>query len=152
MNKSRFMFVLLLTVVNLLGCGKAAQASQQSTFKANFSLNSVVENNKHFLQEETRYSSGSESGFREPFLQSHEEMTVQIAPKQVPEFMAAIRSDIEKRLIDSDTSILGSEGESNGAEHFSLSYRENEVTGVIQVWGIPGEDTNFTIIVLITEG
>jgi hypothetical protein len=146
------MFVLLLTVVNLLGCGKAAQASQQSTFKAKFSLNSVVENNKQFLLEETRYSSGAESGFKEPFLQSHEEMTVQIDPNKVPEFMAAVRSDIEKVLIDSDTRILGSESELNGAGHFSLSYRENEITGAIHMWGIPGEDTNFTIIILITEG
>jgi hypothetical protein len=66
--------------------------------------------------------------------------------------MAAVRSDIEKVLIDSDASILGSESESNGTGHFSLSYRENEITGAIHVWGIPGENTNFTIIVLITEG
>ena len=145
------MFVLLLTVVNLLGCGKTAQVPQQSTFKANFSLNSVIEKNKHFLQEETRYSSGAESGFKEPFLQSHEEMTVQIDPRKVPDFMAAVRSDIEKVLIDSDASILGSESESNGVGHFSLSYRENEITGTIQVWGIPGKNTNFIIIVLITE-
>jgi hypothetical protein len=70
----------------------------------------------------------------------------------VPEFMAAVRSDIEKVLIDSDTRILGSESELNGAGHFSLSYRENEITGAIHMWGIPGEDTNFTIIILITEG
>ena len=145
------MFVLLLTVVNLLGCGKAAQAPQQSTFKANFSLNSVIEKNKHFLLEEARYSSGAESGFKEPFLQSHEEMTVQVDPNKVPEFMAAVRSDIETILVDSDASILGSESESNGAGHFSLSYKENEITGAIHVWGIPGEGTKFTIVALITE-
>jgi len=103
------------------------------------------------LLEEARYSSEAESGFKEPFLQSHEEMTVQIDPRKVPDFMAAVRFDIEKVLIDSDASILGSENETNGAGHFSLSYKENEITGAIHVWGIPGEDTNYIIIVLITE-
>jgi hypothetical protein len=66
--------------------------------------------------------------------------------------MAAIRSDIEQAIIDSDAQILGSEGGPNDTEHFSFSYSESEIQGTIHVWGIPGEDTNFTIIVLITEG
>jgi hypothetical protein len=151
MNKSKLMFVLLLIVVNLLGCGKAAQTSQESTFKANFSLNSVVEKNKQFLLEDARHSSGAESGFEEPFLQSHEEMIVQLDPNKVPEFMTAVRSDIKQALIDSDAQILGSESGSNDTEHFSFSYSENETKGTIHVWGIPSEVTNFTLIALITE-
>jgi hypothetical protein len=146
------MFVLLLTVINLLGCGKAAQEPQQRTFKANFSLNSVIEKNKQFLLEEARHSSGSESGLPEPFLQSYEEMFIQIDSNNVVEFMAAVRSDIEQAIIDNDARILGSEDGSNDIEHFSFSYSQNEIQGTTHVWGIPGEDTNFTIIILITEG
>ena len=152
MKKSWLVIIVLIILMSLFGCGRAAPPLSQSTFKANFSLNTVVENNKHYLQEEARHSSGAESGLPEPFLQSHEEMTIQIDPKNVLEFMAAIRSDIEQAIIDSDARILGSEGGSNDTEHFSFSYSENEIQGTFHVWGIPGQDTNFTIIVLITEG
>jgi hypothetical protein len=151
MKKPLIVIASLVILVSAFGCGKATQTSSQSTFKANFSLNTVVENNKHFLLDEARYSSGAESGLPEPFLQSHEEMTVQINSSNVPEFLAAIRSDIEQTLIDSNVRILGSEDGSNDAEHFSFSYRENEIYGSIHVWGIPGGNSNFTLIVLITE-
>ena len=144
-------FVLLITIVSLFGCRRATQTASQSTFRANFSLNAVVENNKQFLLEEARHSSGAESGFQEPFVQSYEEMAIQIDPANVPAFMRAIGSDIEKALIDSDARILGNEDGSNDIEHFSFSYSENEIQGTIHVWGIPGEGTKFTIVALITE-
>jgi hypothetical protein len=145
------MFVLLIAVVSLFGCRQTTQTPSQSAFKANLSLNAVIENNKQFLLEEARHSSGAESGIQEPFIQSHEEMVIQINPNSVPEFMAAVRSDIEQAIIDSDARMLGSEGGSNDTKHFSFSYSENEIQGTIHVWGVPGEDTNFTIIALITE-
>ena len=151
MKKLGSMFVLLITIVSLFGCRRATQTPSQSAFKANFSLNAVVENNKQFLLEEARHSSGAESSVHEPFIQSHEEMVIQINPNSVPEFMAAVRSDIEKALIDSDARILGSEDGSNDVEHFSFSYSENEIQGTIHIWGIPGEGTNFTIVALINE-
>ena len=151
MKKLGPMFVLLITFVSLFGCRQATQTPSQSTFKANFSLNAVAENNKQFLLEEARHSSGAEGGLQEPFVQSHEEMIIQIDPNNLSEFMAAIRSDIEQALIDSDAHMLGSEGGSNDTEHFSFSYSENEIQGTIYVWGIPGKGTNFTIIALITE-
>ena len=151
MKKLGTTFVLLITIVSLFGCRQATQTPSQSTFKANFSLNAVVENNKQFLLEEARHSSGTESGLQEPFVQSYEEMTIQINPSNVPAFMRAVGSDIEKALIDGDARMLGSEGGTNNTEHFSFSYSENEIQGTIHVWGIPGEGTNFTLIALITE-
>ena len=103
------------------------------------------------MLEEARHSSGAESSVHEPFIQSHEEMAIQIDPANVPAFMRAIGSDIEKALIDSDARILGNEDGSNDIEHFSFSYSENEIQGTIHVWGIPGEGTKFTIVALITE-
>ena len=146
------MFVLLITIVSLSGCRRATQTPSQSAFKANFSLNAVVEDNKQLFLEEARHSCGAENGNQEPFIQSHEEMTIQIAPKNAPEFMAAIRSNIEKLLGDSNARILDSESESSDIKLFSFSYSKNEIHGSIHVWGISGEGTKFTIIVLITEG
>ena len=151
MKKLGSMFILLITIVSLFGCRQATLTPSQSTFKANFSLNAVVENNKQFLLEEARHSSGAESGLQEPFVQNHEEMTIQINPVNISAFMRAVSSDIEKALIDSGARILGNEDGSNDIEHFSFSYSENEVQGTIHVWGIPGESTKFTIIALITE-
>jgi hypothetical protein len=78
-------------------------------------------------------------------------MIIKIDPNNLSKFMAAIRSDIEQTLIDSDAHMLGSEGGSNDTEHFSFSYSENEIQGTIHVWGFPSKGTNFTIIALITE-
>jgi hypothetical protein len=76
MKKSWFVIVLLVAIVSLLGCGRAAPKPSQSAFKSNFSLNTIIEHNKYYLQEEARHSSGAESGLPEPFLQSHEEMAI----------------------------------------------------------------------------
>jgi hypothetical protein len=40
---------------------------------------------------------------------------------------------------------------SDGDEHFSLTYEESGVYGTVHVWGIPGEESNYTLIMLITE-
>jgi hypothetical protein len=151
MKISWLVIVLLVVKVSLFGCGRAAPTPSQSAFKSNFSLNAVVENNKQFMLEEARHSSGAESGLQEPFVQSHEEMIIQIDPNNLSEFIAAIRSDIEQDIIVSDAHMLGSEGGLNDTEHFSFSYSENEIQGTIHVWGIPGEDTKYTLIVLVTE-
>jgi hypothetical protein len=152
MRKLGFVFFLLMLFVSLCGCRQRTLIRSKSTFKTDFSLNAVVEKNKQYLLEQGRRLSGSESGFQEPFVQSNEEMAIQIDPANVPIFIREVCADIEEALLKSDARILGREDESNiDIEHFSFSYSENEVRGTIHVWGIPGEDTNYTIIVLITE-
>jgi len=146
--KKRFIFVLLLVNILLYGCQSAVPS--QSTFKANFSLNTVVEANGQYLLEETRALSGSEVGSSEPFTQSNEIMTLRIDPESTPAFMEAMRAGIEQELIANDARIHGTE--TGGSEHFSFSYIEKGLHGTIHVWGIPGENANFKMIVLITEG
>ena len=143
--------VLIVVSVSLFGCG--SEPPSQSTFKSNFSLNSVIENNKEFLLEETRMSSGAASGLREPFEQSHEEMTIQIDPSNISTFLQAIRLEIGHSLADNNANVLGQE--TNGNESvgfFSYNYSENDLYGTITVWGVPGDGTSYTLIVLITEG
>jgi hypothetical protein len=147
MKKSTFTFALLLLGISLFGCANAALS--ESNFKVNFSLNSIVEANRQYLLEEDRISSGAASGSGEPFAQSHEKTTLRIDPANVPAFMEAVRSDIEQSLLDSGARTLGSE--SDGNEHFSFIYIENDLHGTIHVWGVPGEESSYTLILLITE-
>jgi len=149
MKKTNFLFTLILFAIGLFGCGN--EMPTQSNFKANFSLDAIVEANEHLLLDEARSSSGTETGLREPFIQNYEEMTIQIDQANMSEFLTAVRTDVERAIIDSDAQMLGSEGGSNDTEHFSFSYSEDAIQGTIHVWGVPGEDTDFTIIALITE-
>lgn len=151
MKKIMFILILIIVSIGLFGCG--SEPPSQSTFKSNFSLNSVIENNKEYLLEETRMSSGTASGLRESFEQSHEEMTVQIDPSNISTFMQAIRLEIGQSLADNNASVLGQEV--NGNENvgfFSYSYSEDGLYGTITMWGVPGDGTSYTLIVLITEG
>jgi hypothetical protein len=147
MNKSFFVLALLSLSAGLFSCTNAAPV--RSTFKANFSLEAIVEASQRHLLEQARVSGGAEVGSQEQFSQRHEKMTVRVEPDNIPAFMEAIRSGIEQALFENDARIIGSEISSS--EHFSFSYNENGLHGTIHVWGVPGEDSNYTIILLITE-
>jgi hypothetical protein len=125
MNKSFFVLALLILSVGLFSCTNAAPV--QSTFKANFSLEALIEANQQHLLEHARVSGGAEVGSQEQFTQRHEKMTVRVEPDNIPAFMDAIRSDIERALLESDARINGSE--ISGSEHFSFSYNETACTG-----------------------
>jgi len=118
MKKTNFLFTLILFAIGLFGCGN--EMPTQSNFKANFSLDAIVEANEHLLLDEARSSSGTETGLREPFIQNYEEMTIQIDQANMSEFLTAVRTDVERAIIDSDAQMLGSEGGSNDTEHFSF--------------------------------
>lgn len=151
MKRLLLISIFLVLNVSLLGCGSESTL-QQSTFKSNFSLSTVVEANKEYLLEETRVMSGAEVGPREPFVQSHEEIMIQIDPANISSFFQAVRLDISQSLTDNNANILGQEvnGDQNIA-FFSYSYGENDLYGTITVWGVRGEGTNFYFITIITE-
>jgi hypothetical protein len=151
MKKLLLISILLVLSVSLLGCGSES-TNQQSTFKSNFSLNTVVESNKEYLLEETRVMNGAEVGTSEPFVQSHEEIIVQIDRANISSFFQAVRLDIAQSLTDNNANILGQEVNGNqDIAFFSYSYGENDLYGTITVWGIRGEGTNFYLITIITE-
>lgn len=148
----RFIIFLVLGLLSIGVSGCESAAPVQSTFKANFSLNAIVEANREFLLEEARISSGAETGLREPFVQSHEEMTVQIDPADTSQFFQAIRLNVADELANNNADVLGHG--LNGSEDigvFSYSYQENGLFGTITVWGIQGEGTNYYLIAIITE-
>lgn len=158
MNQARFLIAVLMMLGSLGGCGTVERESP-STFKTEFSLGAIVEANKEYLIAGPRLSSGTEVGPQEPFAQKHEELIVQVDPAQSSAFMEGIRSGVEAALVSSKAEILGRSGgafqeqgsEADGPMHFSLSYDGEARYGVIQVWGIQGKETDFTLIALVTE-
>jgi hypothetical protein len=148
--KKASILVLLILSINLSGCG--SEASSQSTFKDNFTIGAIVEDNVQYLIPESRELFSSEYGEADqPFMQKQEEIALKIDSADVTAFTAAIRSGIEKSIINSGASIVGHGSGGVTGTSFSIQYRENEVYGIINVWGVRGEGTNFFLIVLITE-
>ena len=150
MKKLILVFSLLILSTSLFGCGN--EAPSQSMFKENFTIGTIVEGNTQYLIPGSRVLFGAEYGSPVPFTQKQEEITLQVEPADLPVFLAAIRSGIEESIINSGASSVGHGSGSVTGTSFSIQYRENEIYGVINVWGIPGEGTAYTLIVLITEG
>jgi hypothetical protein len=158
MKRLVFLLTLLILVYGLTSCGDAGRA-EQSAFKASFSLGAIVEASAQYLAAGPRESSGAEVGPPEPFMQKHEEMIVLVDSSNASPFMEAIRTGMEEALTSSGAKILGRSGDARqgpgddpaDSTGFSLSYREDAIYGVVNVWGIRGEDTKFILIALITE-
>jgi len=153
--KQIFNFVTTcLLAVGLVDCGALAKnaSASQSVFWENFSIGIIVEENSQYLASETRQLSGSESGPPEPFEQKHEEMALQIEAADLPAFLAALQSGIEDAIIDSGATIVGRGAGGVTGTYFSISSRENDIYGVVNVWGAQGEGTTYYLLAIVTEG
>ena len=150
MKKTTLAFVMFILTISLFGCGK--EVPSQDTFKEDFTIGVIVEDNAQYLIPGSRELSGSEYGSPDqPFTQKQEEMAIQIEESNLPEFIIAIRSDIEEAIIDSGASIVGRGSGGLTEISFSTQYQADQVFGVIDVWGVRGKGTNFYLIVMITE-
>ena len=155
MKKIFYFITIGLILVNLAGCVAAGKndSASQSLFWESFSIGTMVENNVQYLLPGSRQAFGSESGSSDqPFMQKQEEITLQIDPANLSAFLLDVQSDIEETMIHSGASIVGhGQGGVTGTS-FSISYREDDIYGVINVWGAQGEDTTYYLLVMITEG
>lgn len=151
--------IIFLVTFGLASCGIVGRQTgpretpEQSKFKENFSIGTIIEAHEDLLIEAPRALSGMESGPREPFIQSQEYITMQVEQENIAVLMQIIQSDIQDVIIDSGAQQVGSGGSSRFDEiaNFSYSYREGSIYGVVNVWGVRGEETDLVIIVQITE-
>ena len=149
MKKSILLLVILC--LSLAGCGRGD--SPIVSFKGTFTIGTIVEDNKQYLIPEGRQLFSSEYGeSNRLFTQKQEEITIQIAAEDAPDFIAAIQSDIEDAVTNSSARIIGNGSGGVTGTSFSIQYLQEQTYGTICVCGILGEGTNFTLIVLITEG
>ena len=160
MKRLTFFFTLLIMICGLNGCVTIVREIPvpQSAFIASFSIGSIIEANEQHLIARHTVSSGMVSTSPESFFQKHEVAIVQVGSTNVSAFMEAVRSDIEQALTSNGAKIHGRGGGHQGPEggpadikYFSFRYSEGEADGVTNVWGVRGEGTSFSLIVLITE-
>jgi hypothetical protein len=151
MKRFNLALVIFILVVILTGCASADPEPSREFF-SNFTIGEIIAENEAYLLESSRILSGGSVGPPEPFVQRNEEISVQIEADNIPSFMQAVKSDIEKAVTDNGAQLQGyGTGSIESLEYFSLAYSQDESYGTIHVWGVPGEGTEFKIIVLLTE-
>lgn len=160
MKRIARLLICVIMAFGLVSCGIVGEERsslaqpEQSIFKQNFSIGAIIETHKDLLIEGPLTLSGTEAGPREPFIQSHETMTIQVDPDNASFLFEAIISDLEETLMNSGATIVGSGGTDVHADpiaYFSHSYSEGSFYGVVDVWGIRGKENTFIIISQITE-
>lgn len=150
MRRSLLVLTLIILGSSLFACRSSVPS--QSAFKENFSIGTIVAENEQFLIPGGRVLSASEYGSSDdPFTQKQEEIALQIEQEELPAFVIALRAGIEESILDSGASIVGYGTGGVTGTSFSIQYREDELFGVINLWGIRGEGTNFFLIALISE-
>jgi len=152
--KQIFNFVTFcLLTVSLAGCGIPAKNASvsQSAFWEDFSIGTIVDENTQYLVSESRDLYSSESGPPEPFEQRQEEMMIQIEADDLPAFLTALQSGIDEAIIDSGATIVGRSTGGVTGTSFSISYRENDVYGIVNVWGSHGEGSTYYLLAIVTE-
>ena len=156
MIRTAQLLIVMMVIFGLISCGTRSKETspEQSTFKEDFSIGLIIESHKDLLIEGSLALSGMEAGPREPFVQSHETMTIQVDSRNATTLFESIRSDVVETLSNSGATIVGSGGmdaQADPSAYFSYDYSEGPFYGVINIWGLQGEDTNFVIISQITE-
>jgi hypothetical protein len=160
MEKITRLLIFIITF-SLVGCGIVSReisreetSPEQSTFKQNYSIGPIIKANQELLLEGPLALSGSEAGPREPFIQSQEQMVVQIDSANTSHLLAAIQSETEEAIRSSGATIVGSSGRDikpDPIAHFSYSYSEGPFYGVINVWGLQSEGNTLILLSEITE-
>jgi len=155
MKRLGFLFSLLFIACGVAGC-RSSGGEQRSTFYSTFSIGEIVNRHERFLLPDSRTLSGTEAGPVESPYQKHEETIVQIDPANVPRLIEAVKTDIQQTILDSGARIEGQGGSlqdpTNGQiDYISFRYSQNEAGGIINLYGVRGEGTNYIIIMVLTE-
>ncbi|MCJ7702786.1 MAG: hypothetical protein MUO62_14480 [Anaerolineales bacterium] len=136
MKKSIQILILIATAYSLVSCGISRKITsgettqEKSSFKESFSIGSIIEAHQDLLINGPRTLSGMEAGPREPFVQSHEYMTIQVDSDETTILFESITSDVEEALSNSGATIIGHGGNDaqlNPVGYFSYSYSEGPI-------------------------
>ena len=162
MKRFFFSIIILIGILCLAGCINARDESSR-VFYTNFSIGEIVDQNKDFLLDSavdssggilpgSRIVTGSEAGPPEPFIQRYEEINFQIGEGDHTRFMLAVKTDIEREIVESGAEIKGyGQGGGPGSEYFSFDYSYDQIYGTIHVWAVRGPESNMNMIALLTE-
>jgi len=160
MHKFFVIVSLVILIFGLNSCRSVASEApaQPSAFFAGFSLAEVISANEGHLLPGHRVSGAQESTPSESLFQKREEASVQLDPDEITPFLEGVKATFEGSLTQNDAQIIGQGNSSQGEQgqpvdiaYFSLSYRQGQIVGVINVWGVRQGETGFALIVLLTE-
>lgn len=139
--------------LNSCGFTINSKDTPESTFLAEFSLGPVIEGQTELLIARNDLSSSSVADRTAGFYQKEETAEVQIEPENISPFIFAVRSEIEDNLQSWGAEIVGSGvGGLQKAPGYSIRYTLDGKNGVVNLFGVQGDGTNFYLLMLITEG
>ena len=157
MRRLPLLIPLLVITIGLNGC-KAPDIEANSAFYSDFSLVTFIAENEAYLLPESRPLSGTQAGPAAPPYQKHEETILQIETENIPQFMEALKTDIAQAIIDSGARIEGQGGSFQdpaggraAIDYISYRYSQGEINGIINLYAVRSEGTNYILIVVLTE-
>jgi hypothetical protein len=171
--------IIALALAGCIGLPRQGPQSP-SAFMESFSIGSVIEANEQYLVAKHTVSSGELFEPPASFFELQELAIIEVDSIQAPPFLQAVRQDIEQALVDNGAQIVGVSGDHperleralaeqgitrdsqredrparpgapEDGTHFAFRYSVDQTRGAIHVWGVRGQGTNYTVIVLITE-
>jgi len=154
MKRKALVLISLILLLSNTGCGNVEDTPIEppNTFAEKFSIGEILDANEtHLITKQT--ISGSEvTEPSVPLYHKNEEAIVQLDPGNEVEFMDAVWLDVQEAIRQSGARIDGvGKREQEEAEHFSCRYSDGEMDGLINVWGVQGQGTEYVLIVLIVE-
>jgi hypothetical protein len=156
MKRLLLVLVFFGLLCGISGCVSTINQPGRSIFYSTFSIGEIVAKNDSYILPESRNLSGTEAGPAAPPYQKHEEMIVQIDPADISGFMEVVKTDIQQAILDSGARIEGQGGslqnQTGGQiDYISFRYSQNEASGIINLYGVRSEGTNYIIIIVLTE-
>ncbi len=153
MKRKVFVLISLILLLSNTGCGNVEDTpiEPSNSFAEEFSIRDILDvNEMHLITIETVSGSKTESFF--PLYYKNEEAIVQLDPENEVAFMEAVWSDVQAAIRKSGALIDSADKRAvEKAEHFSCKYNDGEMSGLIDMWGVQGQGTEYTLIVLIVE-
>ena len=151
MKRKMFVLISLILLLSNTGCGNVEDAPIEppSSFAEEFSIREIlVANGAQIIANSGREVTESSI----PLYHKDEETIVQLDLGNENEFMETVWSRVQSEIRQSGALIHSADKRAQEeAEHFTCQYSNGEISGLINLWGIRGQDTEFTVIALIVE-
>ena len=151
MKRKMFVLISLIFLLGNTGCGnvKDTPIEPPSSFAEEFNIRDILEaNGTQLIANSGREVTESSI----PLYHKDEEAIVQLDLGIEVELMETVWANVQAEIRKSGALIHSADKRAQEkAEHFTCQYSNGEVSGLINLWGIRGQDTEYTVIALIVE-
>jgi hypothetical protein len=150
MNQRPCLFYAIAAVAVLGACNKAPES--KSRFLSGFSAADVIK--KSYDQDKSKGDLSVSAEETSSIMSSRriyhrdESADLRISESDQPSFLERIKTNIEQQVRSSGCTIVGG---GSGDNNFSIAYTDGNVTGWIDIRGMPGTPDKYKLIITITE-